>query len=209
MVNQATLFFTERVKCETDRISERMYVLRDTINYLSVSTMISQNKKKKINFIIGLVFILFFGFGAVYGLLYPDDPTHKFIVIYVIMMLPGVFFLLNSFRIGKQIDLARRYETILSGDRDGIVNIRELTAQTGKDELKVMTELDTLFNKGFFQGCSLRREGSPAVIINDAQVGEDSVGFASITCPKCGGATRIRAGGRGVCSYCHSPISDE
>ncbi len=178
-------------------------------HYLSPDVMMTQVQKKKRHFVIGLIFVIFFGFGLVYGLVKPDDPTAQFTVIYAILMLPGVFFLWNSIRTGHLIDAARRYETILSADRDGIVHIAELTGQTGKDEAAVMNELGNLFNKGFFIGCTLKRDGQPAVIINDAQTGEDGVGFAGVKCPKCGGTTRIRAGSRGQCSFCHSPISDE
>ena len=108
----------------------------------------------------------------------------------------------------RKVNAALRYETILSGDRNGIVEIRELTGQTGKRQDEVFKELETLFRKGYFQGCTLQLEGTPAIIINDAMVGEKGTGFAEVRCPKCGGATRIRAGSRGQCAFCHSPIAD-
>ena len=89
-----------------------------------------------------------------------------------------------------------------------VVTAEELCAQTGKSQDAVFKELETLFQKGFFQNCGLRRGGVPCVIIADAMNGESGVGFADVTCASCGATTRMRAGSRGHCPYCGKPIVD-
>ena len=174
----------------------------------------SQRKKKKGFIIAGSVIAGLYGFGLIYSLilpskLYEEGVEYKmFIPIFAVMVAVGLVFLFIGLVLGRKVDVALRYETIFSGDRNGIVEIRELTGQTGKSQEEVTRELETLFRKGFFQGCSLQLEGTPAVIINDAMVGETGTGFAEVRCPKCGGTTRIRSGSRGQCSFCHSPIAD-
>ena len=178
-------------------------------HYLSPTTVRSQRRLKKGLIIAGAIVAGINAFGAITGIVDPEGGTAKHVPVYLIMLIPGIVLLLWGLWVGKQIHAAIRYETIFSGDKNGIVEIRELTEQTACPPEKIMKELEVLFRKGYFMGCSLRREGSPAVVINDAQVGEAGAGFAEVRCPKCGGTTRIRAGSRGQCSFCHGPIADQ
>lgn len=182
-------------------------------NYLS-PIFESQRKKSKGFIIAGSVIAGLYAFGTIYSLVMPMPMASKdleyrdFAPIFAAMIIPGLVLLCIGLVMNRKVSAAFRYETILSGDKNGIVEIRELTGQTGKSQEAVFKELETLFRKGYFQGCTLQLEGTPAIIINDAMVGEVGTGFAEVRCPKCGGATRIRAGSRGQCSFCHSPIED-
>ncbi|MBO4395257.1 MAG: hypothetical protein J5819_02800 [Eubacterium sp.] len=182
-------------------------------NYLS-PLFESQRKKSKGFIIAGSIIAGLYSFGTIYSLLIPMPVTNQeleyklYTPIFAAMIIPGLVLLCIGLAMSRKVNMAFRYETILSGDKNGIVEIRELTGQTGKSQEKVLKELEALFRKGFFQGCTLQFEGTPAIIINDAMVGERGTGFAEVRCPKCGGVTRIRAGSRGQCSYCHSPIED-
>ena len=185
-------------------------------NYLS-PIFESQRKKSKGFIIAGSIIAGLYAFGTIYSLVIPmpmqqttsQNLEYKlYTPIFAAMIIPGLVLLCIGLVMNRKVNVALRYETILSGDKNGIVDIHELTGQTGKRPDEVIKELESLFRKGFFQGCTLQLEGSPAIIINDAMVGETGTGFAEVRCPKCGGATRIRAGSRGVCSFCHSPIED-
>ena len=185
-------------------------------NYLS-PIFESQRKKSKGFIIAGSIIAGLYTFGTIYSLVMPmpvhgvsrDREEIKICTpIFAAMIIPGLVLLCIGLVMSRKVNAAFRYETILSADRNGIVEIRELTGQTGKSQTEVFKELESLFRKGFFQGCTLQLEGTPAIIINDAMVGEKGTGFAEIRCLKCGGVTRIRAGSRGQCSYCHSPIED-
>ena len=186
-------------------------------NYLS-PIFESQRKKSKGFTVAGSIVAGLYGFATIYSLVIPmpmasgnkDMEEYKlFAPIFASMVVIGLVLLCIGLVMGRKVNTALRYETILSGDKNGIVEINELTGQTGKSQPELMKELEYLFRKGYFQGCTLQLEGTPAIVINDALVGEKGTGFAEVRCPKCGGATRIRAGSRGQCAFCHSPIEDK
>lgn len=182
-------------------------------NYLS-PLFESQRKKSKGFIVAGSIIAGLYAFGIVYSFVMPMEMASNnmsyidFVPVFAAMIVPGLVLLCIGLIKSKKVNAALRYETILSGDKNGIVEIGELTGQTGMRQDQVLKELGTLFQKGYFQGCTLQLEGIPAIIINDAMVGETGTGFAEVRCPRCGGTTRIRAGSRGQCSYCHSPIAD-
>ena len=190
-----------------------MYPSMIKYNYLS-PIFESQRKKSKGFIIAGSVIAGLYSFATIYGLVLPMPEMRKeieydlFAPIFAVMIIPGLVLLCIGLAMSRKVNAALRYETILSGDKNGIVEIREITAQTGKSQPAICKELETFFRKGYFQGCTLQLEGTPAIIINDAMVGEVGTGFAEVRCPKCGGATRIRAGSRGQCAFCHAPIED-
>ncbi len=186
------------------------------IKYTYLSPLFESQRKKSKGFIVaGSIIAGLYAFGTIYALVMPMPKMsggleyRDFAPIFAAMILPGLVLLCIGLVMSRKVNTALRYETILSGDKNGIVEISELTGQTGKRQDEVLRELEALFRKGFFQGCTLQLEGNPAIIINDAMVGEAGTGFAEVRCPKCGGTTRIRAGSRGQCSFCHSPIADE
>ena len=127
-------------------------------------------------------------------------PTYA--VCLLLSLVPIVYALLS----GRRLAAARRYESIFACDADGFISIDELKKRTGKDEWKILRELEALFGKGWFQRCALQREEKPGVLLTDAEAGDKGVGFLQVTCPHCGGANRLRAGAFGKCDFCGGPI---
>jgi len=185
-----------------------MLMNRD-FRYLSLEAVMSQEKKKKNSFIAGGIIAGFFAFGAISGITNPEMETRQYMVIYLVMMLPGLFLLWNGYRIGQLIGKAKRYESIFAADRDGTLTVEELSNQMGMNPLKIFAELEVLFRKGFFRSCTLQRGGVPCVILSDAMMGEAGTGFVMVRCSNCNGENRIRAGSRGQCSFCGAAVEDK
>ena len=174
-------------------------------NYLDTNTVSKQEQKKKRLLIAGAIITAFFAFGVIGGITGYSEDLKDGITIYAVFMIPGLILLYSGYKTGRMNDLARRYETIFSGDRDGFVHIEELTRQTGKDSGKVFSELDSLFGKGYFHDCTLQRGGQAGVILTGRSDGE-GIDFTVVKCESCGGTNRIRKGTAGVCEYCGSDI---
>lgn len=164
--------------------------------------------KRKIFLVLGAVLSCFFLFGIVSGILGTTQGLREGLPVYIIFFIPSVFLLLHGVRLGGSIDAARRYDSIFTADSDGFVTMAELQRQTGRSADAILKDLEKLFRKGYFHDCSLERGGEPRVIIANAKAGESGIGFAEVSCPHCGGTTRIRAGSRGKCAYCGSDIKD-
>ncbi len=170
--------------------------------------MAVQTLKKNIMLVAGTLLTSFFTFGFFSTLLSRDEPKED-LIIAVVFLVPSVALLVSGIRTGRLNGAARRYESIFAGDRNGVVTISELEKQTGSDRAKVLAELEALFRRGYFSGCTLQRGGDPCVIISDAMREEAGLGFVTVRCPLCGGANRLRAGSRGTCSFCGGAITDE
>lgn len=177
------------------------------IRYLSLSTVAQKLIMQKVLLVLGGILTVFFTFGVVGGILDYSEGLRKGIPVYAVFLIPSVLVFLMGLNIGRQIGAARRYETIFSADRDGVVALGELVGQMGKSEMKIFMELEKLFRAGYFVNCTLQRGGAPCVLIVDAMVGETGVGFVTVACINCGGQSRIRAGSRGACQYCGAPIA--
>ena len=67
----------------------------------------------------------------------------------MICLIPSVLLLVLGLKAGALIKLANRYNSIFECDRDGVVTISELTKQTGKENFKILSELELLIEKGF------------------------------------------------------------
>ncbi len=176
--------------------------------YLSNGTVIAQGIYSKLMMLVGGVNTGLFAIAVVMSFTMKDEKLKEGAPVYISLMFLFAIPLLLGIRKGRLTDTARRYETIFASDRDGVVTLEELATQTGKNGKKVFAELEKLFRKGYFRGCTLQRGGEPCVIIKDAMEGESGVGFASVTCRNCGAVTRIRAGSRGKCNFCGAPIAD-
>lgn len=173
--------------------------------YLSQDVVKVYEKKKRIQIIVGLIVAGFCFFGIVIGLI---ENQKDYIMIYGPGIIAGIIVLLFGLKNKEIINCASRYENIFSCDSNGVITIDELSLQTGKGKDKILKELEKLFSQGFFTGCTFQRGGNPCVIISSAMVNEKGKGFVEVVCPKCKGVTHIRAGSRGKCQYCNSPISD-
>ena len=174
-------------------------------SYLNKELVVQAQKRRKRCLIGGGVAAGFFLLGMVLGVTSNPDLKQYFTFYcfcFVISLALAVYGLLS----GRPIDLARRYESIFACDTDGFISLDELKKRTGRDEWKIMPELEKLFQKGWFQHCTLQREGNPGVMLSDADKGSKGVGFVQMECPHCGGTNRLRAGTGGKCEFCGGAI---
>ncbi|MBQ6537668.1 MAG: hypothetical protein IJL75_02060, partial [Eubacterium sp.] len=107
-------------------------------NYLS-PIFESQRKKAKGFIIAGSIIAGLYAFGTIYSLVLPMELVSSnselreyryFTPIFAAMIIPGLVLLCIGLVMSRKVNAALRYETILSGDRNGIVEIRELTGKT-------------------------------------------------------------------------------
>ena len=180
--------------------------MSDRTRYLSLQTVTRQTARQKRLTVTGGILTVFFAFGSIGGLTGYTEELRKGVLVYLVFLIPSILILYRGYSIGRQIGTARRYESIFAADKDGIVTLQELTRQTGISEERIFSELEKLFREGYFTDCTLQQEESPCVLLSDARIGEAGVGFVTVTCKNCCGQTRIRAGYRGACQFCGSPI---
>lgn len=174
-------------------------------SYLVMAIMRRMSGRKLRSLIFGGFLTAVFGFGVIAGLM-GDETLRQHLTMYTVFLIPSVLLFLRGFRIAHWNNLARRYDIIFAGDRDGFVSMEELIRQTGKPDQKIIGELNRLFDKGYFTDCTLEVVGNPGVRILDARIGEENRGFLDVFCPSCGGVNRLRAGSYGKCSFCGAPI---
>lgn len=186
--------------------------MKTSINKISIGgTYISKiaiariSLKKHIQMIIGGFFTVVFLYGLVAGLTGYSEKLRDGFITYIIMLVPSVLLFVNGVKNGRNTGLARRYDSIFMCDNDGTVTIDELSKQTGKPPFKVLSELETLFQKGLFCDCTLQKQGMPCVILSGRE--DSKTSFVNIVCEKCNGTTRLRAGTSGRCEYCGNAIT--
>lgn len=178
--------------------------------YLSFENYLARDRKRKKSFRWGLGLLIFFGMALAGG--FSEEEIDGAMISTLILcgagVAGGIFLLVRSSLLRGEIERAKRYERIFSGDRDGDVTMEELCRVTGKSRAAVLKELEPLFRKNYFAGCVLEAGGDPRVVIDDAWAGPEGfgTGFVSVKCEYCGGVTRIRSGKRGICSFCGAPI---
>lgn len=176
--------------------------------YLVIKKINQIEHKAKLQSIWGIVLIALFGYGIYGGITDQGEGLRDGIPVYVILIAVGALLLYLGYLNYGKVGLARRYDMIMSNDKNGIVTLNEISLQIAKNDAVILKELEKLFREGFFTNCTLQSTGSPCIIINDAMVGETNIGFTAMICPSCGAATRIRAGSRGQCEICGAPIAD-
>ena len=179
-------------------------------SYVNKSLIYSTRKKAKAQMIIGVVMTVFY---LMILLANENDVDEEVIsltamkVSVIALVVPTLYLVWCALQNYKMAKLAEEYDKVIAGDKNGIVTATELEKATGKKFFDIMVELNKLFGKGFFTNCVLQQGRNPGIIVNTAQVGDDKgVGFMQMTCPKCGGYTRVRAGGTGECEFCDSKI---
>ena len=179
---------------------------QNNIRYLNERKIAAHEVKRKIQIVIALIFGSFFMFGFVNGIIEKDPGMAA---VGGILLLPFLYMFWCGLKTGFLIEAARRYETVFGSDRDGLVTVEELSTMFGKPGYKLMRELDRIFRRGYFQNCTLQQGGHPGVILYDATVGENGVGFIEVRCPNCGGINRIRSGSHSKCTFCGGPVTGQ
>ncbi|MBO4910092.1 MAG: hypothetical protein J5476_12515 [Lachnospiraceae bacterium] len=180
--------------------------MSNNIRYLNEQKIASHDTKRKVQIVIALIFGSFNLFGFV-SFIIEKDPGG--VALFGILLLPFAYLFWCGINTGILIESARRYETVFGGDRDGFVTVEELSTMFGKPGYKLMAELEKLFRRGYFQNCTLQQGGHPGVVIYDAPIGENGVGFIEVKCPNCGGINRIRSGSHSKCTFCGGPVSGQ
>lgn len=150
---------------------------------------------------IGAVLTVFFGIGLFMTV--TDASLHGDIWVAVLMLIPSAWLLWKGIRTGRDLELARRYAAIFAGDPNGALTAEELAAQSGRSGIQIESELERLFRKGYFQGCSLKKKPLSVLLTGTEKTGPR---FVAVVCPHCGGTTRLPVGGEGRCDYCDSAI---
>ena len=154
--------------------------------YISKVGIARLTLKKHIQMIIGGFFTAVFLFGIISGVTGYNENLRDNLITNIVMLVPSALLLLN-------------------GIKNGRMAARELAKQSGKPPFKVLSELEKLFGKGVFCGCTLQKQGLPCVILSGRENSKTS--FVNVVCEKCNGTTRIRAGSSGKCEYCGNAIS--
>ena len=173
--------------------------------YISKIAIARLTLKKHIQMIIGGFFTAVFLFGIISGVTGYNENLRDNLITNIVMLVPSALLLLNGIKNGRMAGRAYRYNSIFMCDIDGTVTIEELARQAGKMPFKVLSELETLCEKGVFRDCTLQKQGLPCVILSGRENSKTS--FVNVVCEKCNGTTRIRAGTSGKCEYCGNAIS--
>ena len=171
-----------------------------TVSYLSRSRMARANIVKVLFIIVGAALALFFGFALCTS--FTDEGVKVFdMVVSIIFLIPAALLLWKGIQTSQHVKLAKRYHGIFLADQSGTLSQDELVRQTGKTPDKIGKDLEALFRRGYFQSCSLQRQPLAVILSVDRQAG-----FLTVTCPHCGGTTRIRVGTTATCQYCGGGI---
>lgn len=178
-------------------VSNGTYISNIVVGKLSV--------KKNIQMIIGGFWTVFFLYAIIEGLLGNNEILRDGIVSSITLCILFLLLFLAGVRNSKKLGLVRRYNSIFMCDSNGTVTIDELSRQTGKEPVKILSELEWLFQHGVFCDCTLQKAGMPCVILSGKDGSKTS--FVNVVCEKCNGTTRLRAGTSGKCDYCGSAIS--
>ena len=174
-------------------------------SYLSEKRLKKAAATRKALFISGGIIVVLFA--LMFPLAFTTNPELRpNLTLYGICILPGLFLIWRGLKLRRLIRMANRFNSIFACDRDGFVSLTELTNQCGMGETETLQILEALFQKGFFELCTLHRHGRQGVELTDAGIGDGGEGFLNVECEHCGGTTRLRAGTFGTCEYCGASI---
>ena len=176
-------------------------------SYLSPAVMTVTAIKGWLLLIVGGVLSFFFGLGLLLIIIGYSDLDRGDLGVCLGMLIPSILLLWLGIRQRQRVHLARRYNSVFLGMGGGEAGMEELAEQRGKPAEQVARELETLFTKGFFRGCTLRRGRAAAVLLPEERSAPQR--FVAVTCPNCGATSTLPAGSRGKCEYCGSSIAAE
>gem|GEM_PF-2451630 len=182
----------------------------NTNPYLSTFIITRKTVSRHLLLVTGAFLTFFFGFGFVMCLTDASLAADGGFAITIVFLALGIFLLYKGIRTRYWIDSAQTYSTVFIYDENGVVTIDELKAKTGRDEQKILKDLEYLFSHKYFKSCQFQRKSPSCVIVADAQDRQEQIQYAAVTCPHCYASNRIRIGkngGSGVCAYCGSALS--
>lgn len=177
---------------------------------------------EKVQLILGIVIVLFFGLMTVAGLTDEELSADKaFIVVMIVMDLMGVLLIVLSAVRHQLIKNFKKYVALLSNDPTG--SISNLASALGTEEETVIKNLDKMIKKKYFANayidrdqnclCFPNREQAPLTDMaphqgdrNEPQSAPAAAQMTTVVCKGCGGVNAVQKGCVVECEYCGSSI---
>ena len=144
-----------------------------------------------------------------------DDPIQRtlhssdlsLIAVDVIMLALSLLLLLLGIKKKILISNAKKLSNIFEGDKDGVVNVKEISSLMGMPEDKFMKFFDVLVKRGYIKNASLNNENGLCILLT--REGDADPEIEYLKCPDCGATTSVRKGYSGKCQYCGSPLKKD
>ena len=171
--------------------------------YLSGGRLTKSTVVRYLFTIAGGLSTAFWTFGLVLTFTREDMRENWWVA--VILLIPSAWMLWKGIRTGRDLELARRYQGVFAASRSESVTLEDLLRHTGKSGAVISGELERLFRKGYFQGCTLLKQPLSVTLTGTKKSGAL---YRDVVCPHCGGTSRLRAGAGGRCDYCGSAIGE-
>lgn len=178
---------------------------------------------EKVQLILGIVIVLFFGLMTVAGLTDEELSSDKaFTVVMVVMDLIGVLLIVLSAIRHQLIKNFKKYVAMLSNDPSG--SISNLASALGTEEETVIKNLDKMIKKKYFANayidrdqnrlCFPNREQAPSTdtdsyqgdLNEPPQSAPTAAQMTTVVCKGCGGVNAVQKGCVAECEYCGSSI---
>lgn len=176
-------------------------------NYLNEKTIRRESVIAFLEIFVGIAGILFWGFGlfiVMAGIATSDYPW------LFVLIIPHAVLLHFGRKRRKRIRKAKKINTFLVNDTDGMRYVRDLARDLETDFMGLLSELKFMFQKEYFENCILETGNTPALyfpVSEKAQALAPRKRIVTVRCPNCGASNQLIAGRTGKCEYCDNPIS--
>ncbi len=152
-------------------------------------------------------FLLFFAAMSFLMVLFGDmrlwEDEHAPVWISIAVVFGSIMAL--ALKIRGDVGRAYRFNSLFSGDRDGVISIAKTAALLGMPEHRLAGQFDHLLRQGYLRYCRLSAEPEPQIILNNGAVTVRER-FVTVICPGCGGSNTLKAGFIGKCRFCDRDI---
>lgn len=177
---------------------------------------------EKVQLILGILILGFFGLGTIGGLTDEElGSDTAFLVTMIIFDLIGVLLIVLSRLRHKLIKNFKKYVSLLSNDPSG--SIANLAVALGTSEATVNSNLEKMIKKKYFSNAYIDKAqnrivlpnhvAAPAEAVNtsanaapSAPVSTGAPEMTTVICKGCGGVNTVPKGGVAECEYCGSGI---
>ncbi len=110
--------------------------------------------------------------------------------------------LLGGLWMRAQIGEAYRFNSLFTGDDDGLLSVKRTAAILGLRAETLASRFDRLVRHGYLCRCRLMAsEGEPQIYLHNGAAGVHER-FVAVICPGCGASNSFQAGFIGKCRYC-------
>lgn len=174
--------------------------------YLNKAKMAASTRTAKFQMVFGVIFLVFFGFGIVGGLLDYSEGMRDGLLVYIVLVLPFIWLIYLSVQKKKMREMAMRLNQSFSADADGNIPAGALVEITkSKNELQAVNTVEKLIGKGYLCNCAVEYSAPIRIVLYKNSA--DGNGYTTITCPNCGASTEKRVGFSSFCPFCNSKIN--